>query len=272
MKIKNMKFVKGFTDLCEEGYRKGWNERNGGNISYRLRDAESRAVKKAVKKAGEYKDIGGTFPALAGELFLVSGSGKYMRHMKADPEDTTCIVEINETGDKYRVLWGLVNGGRPTSELPTHLMNHEVKFKQGKDRRVIYHSHPVNIIALSALIDDDDRVYSNILWRTVTECSVVYPDGVGVVPWMVCGSDEIAKASAVKMARFDAVVWAHHGLFCAGVDFDEAFGLAETVEKSAEIYLKALSAGGVKKLITNEQLISLADAFDLPLDRELLDD
>lgn len=272
MKIKDMKFVQGFAELCEEGYRKGWHERNGGNISYRLTENEKKAVKKSVKKVGEYADIGKTFPRLSGDYFLVSGSGKYMRHMKADPEDTICIIEINETGDKYRILWGMVNGGRPTSELPTHLTNHEIKKISGSDCRVIYHNHPVNIIALSALIDDDDRVYSNILWRTITECSVVFPDGVGVVPWMVCGSDEIANASAEKMERYNAVVWARHGLFCAGTDFDDAFGLAETVEKSAEIYLKILSAGKLKNNITNEQLIRLADTFNYTLNVELLDD
>lgn len=37
------------------------------------------------------------------------------------------IIELDEKGENYRILWGLVNGGRPTSELPSHLMNHEVK-------------------------------------------------------------------------------------------------------------------------------------------------
>lgn len=43
---------------------------------------------------------------------------------------------------QLRIRWGLVEGGRPTSELPTHLMNHEVKKKltNGK-HRVIYHAH-----------------------------------------------------------------------------------------------------------------------------------
>ena len=31
---------------------------------------------------------------------------------------------------------------------------------------------------------------------------------------------------------------AHHGIYGVGESFDEAFGLIETVEKAAEIYLK----------------------------------
>ena len=37
------------------------------------------------------------------------------------------MIELDDKGENYRIVWGLVNGGRPTSELPSHLMNHEVK-------------------------------------------------------------------------------------------------------------------------------------------------
>ena len=43
------------------------------------------------------------------------------------PEDSICMIELDDKGENYRIVWGLVNGGRPTSELPSHLMNHEVK-------------------------------------------------------------------------------------------------------------------------------------------------
>lgn len=272
MMIKEMLFCKQFASICEEGYRKGWHERNGGNLSYRLTPDEAALVKANASGAelSEYRDIGGVFPALAGEIFLVTGSGKYMRHVKGNFEDSVAIIEISENGDKYKILWGLSGGGKPTSELPTHLMNHEVKVKLGKDIRIIYHCHPTNIIAMSYLTEDNDRTYSNILWRTMTECSIVFPDGVGVVPWMVCGSDEIAKASADKMQKFNAVVWAHHGIFCAGSDFDEVFGLAETVEKSAEIYLKVLSAGNIIKTVSNQNLIDLSKAFGTNFNSDLL--
>ena len=44
-----------------------------------------------------------------------------------DPEKNIGIIEVDNEGKKYRILWGLENNARPTSELPTHLMNHEVK-------------------------------------------------------------------------------------------------------------------------------------------------
>lgn len=61
-----------------------------------------------------------------------------------------CMIELDAQGENYRVVWGLVNGGRPTSELPSHLMNHEVKkIASGGKHRVIYHAHTTNVIALT---------------------------------------------------------------------------------------------------------------------------
>ena len=43
---------------------------------------------------------------------------------------------------------------------------------------------------------------------------MVFPGGVGVVPWMVPGGADIALATSELMKEYDAAVWAHHGLFC----------------------------------------------------------
>ena len=43
------------------------------------------------------------------------------------------------------------------------------------------------------------------------------------------------------MKKYDVAIWAHHGMFASGEDFDLTFGLMHTVEKSAEILVKVLS-------------------------------
>ena len=75
----------------------------------------------------------------------------------------------------------------------------------------------------------------------------MFPQGVGVVEWMVPGGKDIAVATSKLMKQYDIVIWAHHGIFCAGEDFDLTFGLMDTVEKSAEICVKVLSMGGKKQ-------------------------
>lgn len=70
--------------------------------------------------------------------------------------------------------------------------------------------------------------------EAATECPVVFPGGVGVVPWMVPGGREIAVETSKPMKEYDVAIWAHHGMFAAGEDFDLTFGLMHTVEKSAD--------------------------------------
>ena len=73
------------------------------------------------------------------------------------------------------------------------------------------------------------------------------------------------------MKKYDAAVWAHHGLFCSGADFDSTFGLAHTIEKSAEIYIKVHSIVPAKRqTITKEDFIQLAKDFGVTLTEEFL--
>ena len=212
MKILESKFVQGFIKMADDGYQQGWHERNGGNLSYRLKPEEVEMIKPRLNAPREWEEIGVEVPGLAGEFFLVTGSGKYFRNIIVDPEVCLAIIELDETGTRYRIRWGLVEGGRPTSELPTHLMNHEVKKKLTNGRhRVIYHAHTTNTIALTFVLPLDDKVFTRELWESATECPVVFPDGVGVIGWMVPGGREIAIKTAELMKKYDVVIWAHHG-------------------------------------------------------------
>ena len=228
MKVLDAEFVKGFMRMADDGWRQGWHERNGGNLSYRIKPEEVEFVREELIP-GEWKPIGASVPKLAGEYFLVTGSGKYFRNVTIKPEDSFCIIELDGMGENYRVCWGLVNGGRPTSELPSHLMNHEVKLLASNGKhRVIYHAHPANIIALTFVLPLTDEAFTRELWEMATECPVVFPAGVGVVPWMVPGGRDIAVATSELMKQYDVAIWAHHGMFASGEDFDLTFGLMHT--------------------------------------------
>ncbi len=271
MKVLDAEFVKGFIRMADDGWQQGWHERNGGNLSYRIKPEEVEQVKEELKP-GEWKAIGTTVPDLAGEFFLVTGSGKFFRNVSIKPDDSIAIIEIDDRGAYYRICWGLVNGGRPTSELPSHLMNHEVKKRvtEGK-HRVIYHAHPANTIALTFVLPLTDEAFTRELWEMATECPVVFPGGIGVVPWMVPGGREIAVETSKLMEKYDVAIWAHHGMFCSGEDFDLTFGLMHTVEKSAEILVKVLSMTDHKRqTITPNDFRDLARDFNVELPERFL--
>ena len=271
MKVLDAEFVKGFIRMANDGWEQGWHERNGGNLSYRVKSEEVESVKENFDPK-EWQPIGTTVPKLAKEYFLVTGSGKYFRNVIIKPEDSICIIELDEKGENYRIVWGLVNGGRPTSELPSHLMNHEVKMiATGGKHRVIYHAHTTNIIALTFVLPLEDRVFTRELWEMATECPVVFPEGVGVVPWMVPGGRDIAVATSELMKKYNLAIWAHHGMFASGEDFDLTFGLMHTAEKSAEILVKMLSMQPNKRqTITPDNFRDLARDFKVTLPEEFL--
>ena len=272
MSILDVKFVQGFIRMCNDGWEQGWHERNGGNPSYRMKPEEVEEVKEFLSEDGEWKEIGTGVPKLAGEYFMVTGSGKYFRNAILDPEDSICIIELDEAGEKYRIRWGLVNGGRPTSELPSHLMNHEVKKEvSGGKHRVIYHAHPANVIALTFVLPLKNEIFTRELWEMATECPVVFPNGIGVVGWMVPGGRDIAVETSKLMKEYDVAIWAHHGMFCSGEDFDLTFGLMHTVEKAAEILVKVLSMSPKKRqTIEPQDFRDLAKDFHVTLPEKFL--
>ncbi|MCI8442989.1 MAG: rhamnulose-1-phosphate aldolase [Provencibacterium sp.] len=254
-------FLKEMCDITANMYRMGFDERNGGNISYRLKQ-------ELVAQYLDLQDIRRTLPlgfdasALAGELFIVTGTGKYFKNVAACPQQNLGIIRISDSGQEAQLLWGYEDGGRPTSELPTHLMNHIVRLRVDPQTRVIMHCHPVNTLAMTFVHELDDRAFTRTLWQMCTECIVVFPEGVGVLPWMVCGNNEIGVATAEKIRDVRVVIWAQHGIFGAGRDIDEAFGLIETVEKAAEVYIKIMNTP-IKQSITDEELKKLCEAFHI---------
>lgn len=264
MKIHEISQAPFIQEMCEatsQLWEYGWAERNGGNISYRLPSEEvnyyldSSRVQKTVP-------LDFTVKSLAGEIFLVSGSGKYFKNIRKNPADSLAILRISEDGKNYELLWGLEGGDLPTSELASHLQCHAVRIEQDPEQRVILHTHATAISAMTFIHELDERKFTKTLWQMITECLVVFPDGVSVLPWMVAGTSQLGAASAEKMQDSRIVIWPHHGIMSAGQSMDDAFGLIETAEKAAQIYLQICSTRQeIKQCITDQQLWDLAERF-----------
>ena len=95
--ILTAKFVKEMQATTANMYRLGWDERNGGNISYMLDE----------KEVAEYLDLGNvirTIPTgfdateLIGKIFIVTGTGKYFKNVMDDPENNLGIIRIAADG------------------------------------------------------------------------------------------------------------------------------------------------------------------------------
>ncbi len=266
--ILNAPFVKELCATAANMYRLGWDERNGGNISYLLNEQE----------VAEYLDlnavirnipIGFCAKSLVGKLFLVTGTGKYFKNVESDPENNLGIIRIAEDGETAELLWGYADGGRFTSELPAHLMSHMARLSVDPESRVVMHSHPTHTLAMNFVHELDEKSFTHTLWEMCTECIVVFPDGVGILPWMLCGTNTIGEATAEKMKEFRLVVWGMHGIYGAGKTLDETFGLIETVEKAAQIYMLTCNRPRINT-ITDAQMVELAEFFGVKYRKDFL--
>ncbi len=274
MAIEEIKIVRDYIRMCSDGWEQGWHERNGGNLTYRMRSEEVEACRPYFAQPGAWNEMGVQDASLAGEYFLTTGSGKYFRNVALDPAHNIGIVEVDGKGGAWRIVWGLEGGAKPTSEFPSHYMNHCVRAAAtGGANRVIYHAHPANLIAMTYVLPLTARDFTRALWQSATECPVVFPGGVGVVPWMVPGGADIAMATSALMKEYDAAVWSHHGLFCSGPDFDTTFGLMHTIEKAAQIWILARSAGQgkIRQTIEDDNLRAIAKEFGVTLNEAFLD-
>lgn len=261
-------FVQEMRRTAANMYRLGWDERNGGNISYMLDE----------EVVSEYLDINSairTIPTgfnalpLAGKIFIVTGTGKYFKNVDGDPETNLGIIRITDDGTAARLLWGYKDGGKFTSELPAHLMSHMARLEVDPENRVVIHSHPTHTLAMNYVHELDEKKLTHTLWEMCTECIVVFPDGIGVLPWMLCGTNEIGEATAEKMREFRLVIWGMHGIYGAGKDLDETFGLIETVEKAAQIYMLTSHLPRINT-IKDSELKLLAEAFGVNYRKDFL--
>ncbi len=263
-----MSFINEVTEILDLLYKHNWDERNGGNLSYILKEEE-------VKEVCDINNITRTFhydfdlSPLVGRYFIITGTGKYFKNCLKDPKNNLGVMKVLDE-HTLGLLWGYEDGGRPTSESPTHLKCHIERLKVDPNHRLVIHCHPTNIICMSHILELNSDKWTEVLWKMQTESIVVFPEGVAVLPWILCGGEEIGIATADQMKSYRSVVWAQHGLFCTGISLDEVFGLIETIEKAAEIYMKICDKKIVNG-ISNENLIELATAFKIDYRKGIID-
>ena len=162
-------------------YDHGWDERNGGNISLMLDEA---SVKEYLNTDHVLRVIPTGFkaPELEGKYFLVTGTGKYFKNVLYAPDVNLGVVRIADGGENAELLWGYSDGGKFTSEFPAHMMSHVARLSVDPENKVVMHCHPANLLAMTYVHTLDEREFTRTLWQMCTECIVVFPDGVNVLP------------------------------------------------------------------------------------------
>ena len=216
------------------------------------------------------EDFDATTPLEGQDLHRDGGRGKYFKNVEKDPETQPRHRADRQGRERTSSCSGdSRTAADPASEFPAHMMSHMARLKVDPENRVVMHSHPTNTLAMNYVHELDEKKFTHSLWEMCTECIVVFPDGVGVLPWMLCGTSEIGKATAKKMEEFRLVIWAMHGIYGAGKTMDETFGLIETVEKAAQIYMLTANLPR-KNTIKDEDMVKLVELFGVKYRKDFL--
>ncbi|MFQ6828521.1 MAG: hypothetical protein ACLRSY_01935 [Acutalibacter sp.] len=94
MAITDIEVMQHYIRMCGDGWDQGWHERNGGNLTYRMRPEEVEQCRPYFKDTpGQWVNMGVQADNLRGEFFISTGSGKYFRNVPLAPQDNICIVD-----------------------------------------------------------------------------------------------------------------------------------------------------------------------------------
>ena len=108
-------------------------------------------------------------------------------------------------------------------------------------------------------------VATKLLWSMIPETKAFCPRGLGMVPYMLPSSVELANATISAIDDdYDVVMWEKHGVFAVDTDIMSAFDQVDVLNKAAQIYISARNMGFVPDGMTEEQMQELSDVFGLP--------
>ncbi|MCD8292293.1 MAG: rhamnulose-1-phosphate aldolase [Prevotellaceae bacterium] len=243
-------------------WQKGWAERNGGNITVNITEYVDDEIRQ-LPAISEVKPIGTTLPHLKGCYFFCKGTNMRMRDLARYPMDNGSVIRILDDCASYVIIAD--KPVKPTSELPSHLSVHNYLIAKGSPYKASLHTHPIELVAMThsrKFLGKD--VATNLLWSMIPETKAFCPRGLGIIPYTLPGSVELADATIKELDDYDVVMWEKHGVFAVDCDVMSAFDQVDVLNKSALIYIAARNMGFEPEGMSPEQMHEMTEAFHLP--------
>lgn len=243
-------------------WQKGWAERNGGNITVNVTEHVDDAVR-AMPAISPVYPIGATLPNLKGCYFYCKGTNMRMRDLARRPMDNGSIIRILPDCASYEIVAD--NPVKPTSELPSHLAVHNYLISKGSNYKASLHTHPIELVAMSHCPEYLKKdVATRLLWSMIPETKAFCPRGLGIIPYTLPGSNELAEATIKELGDYDVTLWEKHGVFAVDTDIMAAFDQVDVLNKSALIYIAAKNMGFEPQGMSDQQMQEMTIAFNLP--------
>ncbi|MFQ5944512.1 MAG: rhamnulose-1-phosphate aldolase, partial [Anaerolineales bacterium] len=238
--------------------QKGWSEAGSGNISIRF-DPLPSGLENMVP--GQPTRMPMVAPKMGGRYLLVTASGSRAREMETELESSVGLFNVMRGGQDMVCVWGNPNA---TSEFAAHIAIQEKLVEIRPEDRVVLHTHPANLIALTHLPRlQDSRAISEALLRMQSEAHMLFPDGLRYVQYSTPGSVELGIRSGEELERSRVLLWHMHGAVATGESLSRALDYLEYVDKMAEIYWILRSAGVHPRGMRDEDVQSSLKHFNL---------
>lgn len=242
-------------------WQKGWAERNGGNITVNVTEYIDDAVRNLPAISPVYT-LGFSLPHLKGCYFFCKGTNRRMRDLARRPMENGAVVRILDDCASYEIVADAAV--KPTSELASHLSIHNMMVASGNGYKAVIHTHPIDLVAMTHNPDFLEKdVLTNLLWSMIPETRAFCPKGLGIVPYRMPSSKELADSTVAVLGEYDVVMWEKHGVCAVGPDILEAFDQVDVLSKAARIYLTARAMGFTPTGTTQAQMDELKVAFNL---------
>lgn len=191
----------------------------------------------AMLKEGLTVGTWGNFSARDPETGLIYITPSGMDYHIITPDDIVVLDSSVNVVDGFRV---------PSVEKVMHVSVYNAR----PDVNAVIHTHPL---------------YSTVLGVNGMELPGISEDFVQIVAdKMVCseyalpGTPELARNVVKAMGDRNGVLLPNHGTLVAGADMPSAITICQVVEKTAHIYIMALSIG-TPNLISMEDILAMQD-------------
>lgn len=188
---------------------------------------------KRIEQRGLTAGAGGNISVRDGRLVWVKPSGFSMAEVHGKD---MCCVEM----DTGRQIEGR---HKPTSELPMHL----AIYKRRNDVSVIFHTHSPFASGVISADEDVRPMFAEVVGDL---------GHIGVVPYLVTSTEDLAEAVAQAAERADTIFMKNHGVVCLGKTMKQAYWRCCVAEDAAKAYAAA-NIVGRPEFLTDQQIAEL---------------
>ena len=224
-------------------WSKGWAESNAGNFSINITGL-CKKIKFQIPESG-YVSLNKTYKHLRNQYILITCSGCRMRGIAVNPVQGLCLLYFNKSGNAYTIIsLDNISDKNPTSELFTHLELQNLLAGKNTGEKVVLHTHPAEVIALTNLKNfKSEKSINKLISAIQPEVPVLFPEGIGFISYQLTGSKKLALKTRKKFNKHKIVIWEKHGCVSTGKDLNEAFDYTDVLIKTIKIFFLCLSSG-----------------------------